>query len=75
MFFTSWLFKLGGEIIIDKESRTNIKGVYAAGDVTDTRFKQAITGVGEGVGSGVGTGVGVGVGTRHVPNESLPATT
>jgi thioredoxin reductase len=37
------------EIIIDKESKTNIKGVYAAGDVADTRFKQAITGVGEGV--------------------------
>ncbi len=38
-----------GEIIIDKESRTNVEGVYAAGDVCDTEFKQAITGVGEGV--------------------------
>ncbi|MEK6906766.1 MAG: FAD-dependent oxidoreductase [Nanoarchaeota archaeon] len=38
-----------GEIIIDKESKTNISGVYAAGDVTDTKFKQAITGVGEAV--------------------------
>lgn len=38
-----------GEIITDKESRTNIKGVYAAGDVTDSKFKQAITGVGEAV--------------------------
>jgi len=37
------------EIIINKESQTNVKGIYAAGDVTDTRFKQAITGVGEGV--------------------------
>ncbi|MBD3247081.1 alkyl hydroperoxide reductase [Candidatus Pacearchaeota archaeon] len=37
------------EIIIDKESKTNVPGVYAAGDVTDTKFKQAITGVGEGV--------------------------
>lgn len=37
------------EIIIDKESKTNIKGIYAAGDVVDTRFKQAITGVGEAV--------------------------
>ncbi|MAH03377.1 hypothetical protein CMI39_01170 [Candidatus Pacearchaeota archaeon] len=37
------------EIIIDKESKTNIKGVYAAGDITDTTFKQAITGVGEAV--------------------------
>jgi len=37
------------EIIIDKESKTNVAGVYAAGDVADTKFKQAITGVAEGV--------------------------
>ncbi len=37
------------EIIINKESQTNLKGVYAAGDVTDTKFKQAITGIGEAV--------------------------
>lgn len=38
------------EIIIDhKTSKTNINGVFAAGDVTDTEFKQAITGVAEGV--------------------------
>ncbi|KHO46790.1 MAG: thioredoxin reductase NADPH [archaeon GW2011_AR3] len=38
-----------GEIMIDRDSQTNIPGVYAAGDVVDTRFKQAITGVAEGV--------------------------
>jgi thioredoxin reductase (NADPH) len=38
-----------GEIKIDRDSTTNIPGVFAAGDVTDTSFKQAITGVGEGV--------------------------
>ncbi len=39
-----------GEIITDKEtSSTNIKGVYACGDVADNKFKQAITGVAEGV--------------------------
>jgi thioredoxin reductase (NADPH) len=38
-----------GEIIIDRSSRTNIEGVFAAGDVVDSEFKQAITGVGEGV--------------------------
>ncbi|MBI2650004.1 FAD-dependent oxidoreductase [Candidatus Woesearchaeota archaeon] len=38
-----------GEIIIDRESRTNMPGFFAAGDVTDTHFKQAITGVSEGV--------------------------
>lgn len=38
-----------GEIVIDhKTSETNIPGVYAAGDVTDKRFKQAIIGVAEG---------------------------
>lgn len=38
-----------GEIIIDRSSRTNVLGVFAAGDVADTEFKQAITGVAEGV--------------------------
>jgi thioredoxin reductase (NADPH) len=37
------------EIIIDRSSRTNIEGVFSAGDVVDSEFKQAITGVGEGV--------------------------
>jgi thioredoxin reductase (NADPH) len=38
-----------GEIIIDhKTSETNIAGIYAAGDVADKPFKQAITGVAEG---------------------------
>ncbi|MGM5482811.1 MAG: NAD(P)/FAD-dependent oxidoreductase [Nanobdellota archaeon] len=38
-----------GEIITDKMSRTNVDGVFAAGDVTDIDFKQAITGVAQGV--------------------------
>ncbi|MFW9835341.1 MAG: NAD(P)/FAD-dependent oxidoreductase [Candidatus Thorarchaeota archaeon] len=38
-----------GEIKIDRSSRTNVEGVFAAGDVVDTEFKQAITGVAEGV--------------------------
>ena len=37
------------EIIIDRQSKTNVPGFFAAGDVTDTVFKQAITGVSEGV--------------------------
>ncbi len=37
------------EIIIDRDSKTNVKGVFAAGDVVDSSFKQAITGVAEGV--------------------------
>ncbi len=38
-----------GEIVTDKMSCTNVEGVYAAGDVTDMEFKQAITGVAQGV--------------------------
>lgn len=38
-----------GEIKIDRESNTGVPGVFAAGDVTDTAFKQAVTGVSEGV--------------------------
>ena len=37
------------EIMIDRESKTNVKGIFAAGDVVDSGFKQAITGVAEGV--------------------------
>jgi thioredoxin reductase (NADPH) len=37
------------EIIIDRKSETNIRGIFAAGDVADAPFKQAITGVAEGV--------------------------
>ncbi|MFW9771667.1 MAG: NAD(P)/FAD-dependent oxidoreductase [Promethearchaeota archaeon] len=38
-----------GEILINRKSETNIPGVYAAGDVANAPFKQAITGVAEGV--------------------------
>ncbi len=38
-----------GEIIIDVESKTNVPGVFAAGDVANRHFKQAITGAAEGV--------------------------
>lgn len=37
------------EIIIDSGSKTNVPGIYAAGDVANRRFKQAITGAAEGV--------------------------
>jgi thioredoxin reductase (NADPH) len=38
-----------GEIVMDhKTSETSMPGVYAAGDVGDKPFKQAITGVAEG---------------------------
>ncbi|MFQ5887530.1 MAG: NAD(P)/FAD-dependent oxidoreductase [Candidatus Hydrothermarchaeales archaeon] len=38
-----------GEIIIDTDSKTNQPGVYAAGDIANRTFKQAITGVAEGI--------------------------
>ncbi len=38
-----------GEILVDRHGFTNVPGFYAAGDVIDTQFKQAITGVAEGV--------------------------
>ncbi|MEM4755643.1 MAG: NAD(P)/FAD-dependent oxidoreductase, partial [Candidatus Woesearchaeota archaeon] len=37
-----------GEIIVDKYSQTSVPGVYAAGDITDLAFKQAITGAAQG---------------------------
>jgi len=37
-----------GEVIIDREGGTNIPGFFAAGDVTNSDWKQAITGVAEG---------------------------
>jgi thioredoxin reductase (NADPH) len=38
-----------GEIKINRKSETNVAGIYAAGDVADAPFKQAITGAAEGV--------------------------
>ncbi|TFG03039.1 MAG: thioredoxin reductase, partial [Promethearchaeota archaeon] len=38
-----------GEIKINRKSETNVEGIFAAGDVADAPFKQAITGVAEGV--------------------------
>ncbi len=50
-----WLSGVGvklnpkGEIVIDRLTRTSVSGLFAAGDVVDTEFKQAITGAAEGV--------------------------
>jgi thioredoxin-disulfide reductase len=37
------------EVIVDSHCETNIKGFFAAGDVTNTEWKQAIIGVSQGV--------------------------
>ena len=42
------------EIIINRRAETNVKGVFAAGDVTDSHFKQAIIAAAEGVSAAYG---------------------
>lgn len=37
-----------GEIIVDAECKTNVEGVFAAGDVTNSTLKQAITAAADG---------------------------
>lgn len=37
-----------GEIVIDQKCRTNVPGIYAAGDVTTAPFKQIVIAMGEG---------------------------
>jgi len=37
-----------GEIIVDSKCRTNVNGIYAAGDVTTVPFKQIVVSIGEG---------------------------
>jgi len=36
------------QIKVDKENRTNVPGVYAAGDITDVDYKQVVVSAGEG---------------------------
>jgi alkyl hydroperoxide reductase subunit F len=42
-----------GEIVIDEKCRTNVPGIYAAGDVTDVPYKQIIIAMGEGAKAGL----------------------
>ncbi len=37
-----------GEIIVDEKGRTSVPGIYAAGDVTTTPYKQIVIAIGEG---------------------------
>ncbi|MFP5385603.1 MAG: alkyl hydroperoxide reductase subunit F [Bacteriovoracia bacterium] len=42
-----------GEILVDEKCRTNISGIYAAGDVTNVPYKQIIIAMGEGAKAGL----------------------
>ena len=43
-----------GEIIIDENNMTNIKGIFASGDVTTVKQKQIVISVGEGAKAALG---------------------
>ncbi|GAA4061720.1 alkyl hydroperoxide reductase subunit F [Amphibacillus indicireducens] len=43
-----------GEIVIDKSGQTNIPGIFAAGDCTDTPYKQIIVSMGAGATAALG---------------------
>ena len=56
---TEWLQDSGleltkfGEIVTDDEGRTNLPGVFGAGDVTDVPYKQIVVAMGEGSKAGL----------------------
>ena len=56
---TEWLTESGlelsqhGEIVTDAEGRTNLPGVFGAGDVTDVPYKQIVVAMGEGSKAGL----------------------
>ncbi|WP_073998754.1 alkyl hydroperoxide reductase subunit F [Anaerococcus urinomassiliensis] len=43
-----------GEILVDSEGKTSLEGVYAAGDATDTVFKQIVIAAGSGATASLG---------------------
>jgi thioredoxin reductase (NADPH) len=50
---TEWLkgfvdLNEGGEIVVNKKCETSVPGIFAAGDVTDSPYKQTIVSAGEG---------------------------
>jgi thioredoxin reductase (NADPH) len=45
-----------GYLIVDKQMRTNIPGVFAAGEVADPHFRQVITSAGMGAAAAMSAG-------------------
>lgn len=43
-----------GQIIVDKHGATNVPGVFAAGDCTDSAYKQIIISMGSGATAALG---------------------
>ena len=43
-----------GEIIVDKQGATNVPGVFAAGDCTDSVYKQIVIAMGSGATASLG---------------------
>lgn len=43
-----------GEILVDKHGATNIEGIFAAGDCTDSAYKQIIISMGSGATAALG---------------------
>ena len=43
-----------GEIIVDKQGATNVPGIFAAGDCTDSAYKQIIISMGSGATAALG---------------------
>ena len=43
-----------GEIIVDKHGATNVSGIFAAGDCTDTAYKQIVISMGSGATAALG---------------------
>ena len=55
-----------GEVEVDNHGRTNVPGVYAAGDCTNTPYKQIIIAAGEGAKAALGA-------FDHLIRTSAPA--
>ena len=43
-----------GEILVDKHGATNVEGIFAAGDCTDSAYKQIIISMGSGATAALG---------------------